>query len=176
MLPRRSLRASFVVTVGVASTASAALTGCGTAVTPRTCDAGICDDGCPENAAPLGSPCATPGLSCVYNVNPRGDECGPRPHTWSCQDGRWSAPPNTCNPPAPAPQCPPSPPVRGSSCTVTLVCDYPPPPSCPLIQVQARCDNGRWDVPQFSCNPPPPYDGGAPEAGVRDTQDAGDGG
>jgi hypothetical protein len=134
MLPKRTLRASFVVTV-----TSGALVGigCGSTVVSTP-------DASPPDAI----------------INPPFD--GP-PIVDVAADSPDVLPlPDLGNPPAPdvpdaaVTSCPPSAPTPGGACDPTLsrVCTYGDCLGRPTTE--ARCAGGAWEVQESTCNPPPP--------------------
>jgi hypothetical protein len=187
MLARRTLRASFVVTV-----ASGALVGigCGSTVvsTPDAIvnpppDRPPTADGSPDAVDPWPDvPISTnppapdvpdaPVASCPPSAPAQGSACDPtlsrvctygdclgRPTTEArCVGGAWEVQESTCNPPPPE-ECPTTVPMAGAACTyVGPGCTYGTCP--PSSTTFAMCVSGRWSVGMASCNPP--IDAGPP--------------
>ncbi len=165
MQHRRSLRASFVVTV--AATVGALNTGCSSEPQVITNPPLI---ECPTWAPTHGSACTASLGSCSYTCATGGEG------TARCVNGVWESQIGTCNPPPPdvviidvadasdvttppdaAPtMCPAAAPLRGSACTAgasALTCNYGDCFGSPTIT--ARCVAGAWDLLEVSCNPPP---------------------
>lgn len=181
MHARRSLRASFVVTL-----ASSALVGvgCGSTVvqvpTPQG-DAGADVDvgtdaelprpdlGNPPpdlpDATPASCPPTVPSGACDPSLSRTcsyGD-CLGRPTTEArCVGGMWEVVVSTCNPPPPdagPPPCPTAAPPTGAACDAEgQTCTWG---TCPPSSVSfGMCSGGRWVVGISSCNPP--IDAGPP--------------
>ncbi len=169
MQHRRSLRASFVVTV--AATVGALNAGCGSEVKPITNPPFI---ECPSTPPTNGSACTASLGSCSYACASGGSG------TASCLNGVWQSQITSCNPPAPdvpdpsdvvdasdasdvtalpdttPPVCPTTVPMRGSPCvagTLPVMCNYGDCLGSPTLF--ARCTSGAWDIAEVSCNPPP---------------------
>lgn len=164
MQHRRSLRASFVVTVAAA--VGALNTGCSSEPQPITNPPLI---ECPSAPPTHGSACTASLGSCSYSCTSGGQG------TASCPNGVWESQIGTCNPPPPdvvvdvadasdvttppdatPTMCPAAAPVRGSACTAgttALTCNYGDCFGSPTIM--ARCTAGAWDLLEVSCNPPP---------------------
>jgi hypothetical protein len=183
MLARRTLRASFVVTV-----ASGALVGlgCSSTVTP-TPDGQVQGDANPPSDVlqidisnpPLGvdvpdaaiasCPAATPmsGSACDPSLSRTcsyGDCLGRPTIEARCAGGVWQVLESSCNPPppdaGPPPEvCPATAPTPDSPCTYTGPgCTYGMCP--PSSTTFAMCVSGRWSVGIATCNPP--IDAGPP--------------
>lgn len=166
MQTRRTLRASFVITV--AATVGALNAGCADTVNGETPDGSSV--ACPTYAPQGGSAC-DPALGsrvCSYGCSFGGDG------TATCVGGRWESRIGTCNPPAPdvmpiydtnppPPMCPATVPMAGSPCVVSMVptmCNYGDCGGSPTTF--AQCLTGTWQIGVVSCNPPldapPPQD------------------
>lgn len=187
MLPKRTLRASFVVTV-----ASGALVGMGcgsTVVQAPDGQAPVDVSDRPDGATPPDTVDPWPDMpppinppppdvpdaavaSCPPSAPAQGGACDPslsrictygdclgRPTIEArCAGGAWSVVESTCNPPPPEP-CPSAPPTGGAACTYTGPgCTYGMCP--PSSTTFAMCVSGRWSVGIASCNPP--LDAGPP--------------
>lgn len=153
MRSKRSLRASWVVTVGT----SAIVGACGgTTAGDPSGDGGSTDGGtyeggnppgCPSAPPTVGGACPIPSQRCDY-----GSMCSPLIYT--CTGGAWIAVHG--NPPAPA--CPTSPPSGACPCYPTnFQCSYPNG-TCNGMPIQeiAQCSNGQWVLSVSTCNPPAP--------------------
>ncbi len=154
MRSKRSLRASFVITIGAAS----ALVGaCGGVTNAGPTDGGsINPAGCPELVPTSGAAC-TGSESCSYE-----SKCGGMSATcvqaWRDSGRTWSV---TETRPSDT-GCPSTMPVSGSPCDEchlpTTSCSYTTAVDCFGMPLGASvsCYNGKWNVSISSCNPPPP--------------------
>jgi hypothetical protein len=145
----------------------------GRPLTQATCDAQTrvwtvsslrCEVTPPTRACPAAQP--SDGARCDASLDPASCNYG-----WSdclrgpavnvrCEGGAWRAAVSTCNPPAPA--CPPSAPATDDPCVGALSCNYGDCAGAPTTY--ARCESGRWQVAESSCNPPPPMTACPPTA------------
>lgn len=167
MQHRRSLRASFVVTV--AATVGALNAGCGSEPLIITNPPVI---ECPSSPPTNGSACTASRGSCSYSCFSGGQG------TASCPSGVWVSQIGTCNPPPPdvpdpsdvvdasdasdvtappdatPPVCPATTPMRGSPCVpgaLPSMCNYGDCLGSPTIM--ARCIAGAWDIAEVSGAP-----------------------
>ncbi len=130
---RAKLRTPFVTTFAAAA-AAAAVVACGGSVgggNPPPLQS------CPSAAPAVGDGCSVAGDGvCSYGSGP----CSP---AYRCVDGRFERRGAICNPPAPV--CPATEPLGGSTCANDMVCTYPD--ACTAEGTNtATCAGGTWSV------------------------------
>ncbi|MBK8258322.1 MAG: hypothetical protein IPK82_37345 [Polyangiaceae bacterium] len=142
MKKKKTLKASFVVTVAANAAAIAAI-GCTSEVitNPPFVE-------CPAGMPLEGDDCNPDVGSCSYS-----DECG-NEMTATCDGGTWAiTSASSCNPP-PVLECPATIPVSGDTCFGEGECQYTDECGLP---VTATCPGSAWEVVYAgTCNPPPP--------------------
>lgn len=145
MKKRKTLRASFVVTLAGTASMAIAAPGCiygGTTNPPPT-------SYCPETTPSAGSSCDPDetGPECLYHNDQCGDVIA------SCIDATWQVDYGTCE--VAWVVCPDVAPITEGTCEGEGTCEYSD--ECGQT-ITATCLSVRWDTqyPAFSCNGPPP--------------------
>lgn len=161
-MARQHLIAPFITTIALAGACGTEVTvlddgtggstSSGGGMSPATTGQGGSTGVCPADLPADGALCSPEALYCKYeDLN----ECLLADAT--CSDGRWLVTHYDveCNPPA----CPIDKPLQQSPCEPyfeDLSCWYQSDWPCPGFEVEARCDEGQWQVAEPLCNPPPP--------------------
>ncbi|MEZ4295636.1 MAG: hypothetical protein R3B70_11720 [Polyangiaceae bacterium] len=142
MKKKKTLKASFIVTVAAGAAAGSLSMGAAGCFVSTT-NPPPADD-CPAVQPAIGSACDASG-TCTYS-----DECE-NDIVFTCPAGAWEAQfEGTCNPPMV--ECPETLPANETACDGIGTCEYID--DCGLSST-ASCEGGQWAVtPAAPCNPP----------------------